>query len=62
MNPKPNIRFVKNYTPLDFQAKNLTPFILPRLNSFDEKTLSENGEIYTGSDGSDKYHLCPELA
>ena len=60
-----DIRFVKNFTPPDFQAKNFTPLISPNFNSFGDKNtkkMSRNGEIYTtgknGSDGSDKSHLC----
>ena len=41
------MRFVKNFTPLDFQAKNFTPSISPYFNSFSDKKMSENGEIYT---------------
>ena len=62
------MRFVQNFTPPDFQAKNFTPSISPNFNSFsDENTkMSENGEnlhcwqkFYTaaGSDGIDKFHL-----
>ena len=29
-----DMRFVKNFTPPDFQAKNFTPLILPNFNSF----------------------------
>ena len=60
-----DMRFVKNFTPPDFQAKNFTPLISPNFNSFGDKNtkkMSRNGEIYTtgknGSDGSDKSHLC----
>ena len=42
------MRFVKKFTPPDFQAKNFTPLISPNFNSFgDDKKMSENGEIYT---------------
>ena len=44
------MRFVKNFTPPDFQAKNFTPLISPNFNNFgDKKTqkMSKNGEIYT---------------
>ena len=44
------MEFVKNFTPSDFQAKNLTPSISPNFNSFSKKKhkqMSENGEIYT---------------
>ena len=47
---RPDMEFVQNFTPLDFQAKNFTPSISPNFNSFSkEKTqkMSENGEIYT---------------
>ena len=39
------MRFVKKFTPPDFQAKNFTPLISPNFNSFGDN--SENGEIYT---------------
>ena len=44
------MRFVKNFTLPDFQAKNFTPSISPNFNSFSDKNtkkMSENGEIYT---------------
>ena len=44
------MRFVQNFTPRDFQAKNFTPSIAPNFNSFSDKNtkkMSENGEIYT---------------
>ena len=44
------MKFVKNFTPSDFQAKNFTPSISPNFNSFSDKNtkkMSENGEIYT---------------
>ena len=43
-------RFVQNFTPPDFQAKNFTPSISPNFNSFSDKNtnkISENWEIYT---------------
>ena len=46
------MKFVKNFTPPDFQAKNFTPSISPNFNSFSDKNtkkMSENGEIYTAS-------------
>ena len=61
------MRFVQNFTPPDFQAKNFTPLISPNFNSYtfsysDKNTqkMSKNGEIYTaaGSDGMVKSHLC----
>ena len=33
-----DMEFVKNFTPLDFQAKNLTQSISPNFNSFSDKT------------------------
>ena len=48
--PTTDMEFVKNFTPLDFQAKNFTPSISPSFNSFSDKNtkkMSENGEIYT---------------
>ena len=60
------MRFVKNFTPPDYQAKNFTPFISQNFNSFSDKNtknMSENGEklhlwqkFYTAA-GSDKSHL-----
>ena len=44
------MKFVKNFTPPDFQAKNFTPSISPNFNSFSKKIhkkMSENVEIYT---------------
>ena len=49
---KPNMEFVQNFTPPDFQATNFTPSISPNFNSFSGKKtqkMSENGEIYTAS-------------
>ena len=43
------MRFVKNFTPPDFQAKNFTSLISLNFNSFGDKNtkkMSENGEIY----------------
>ena len=64
------MRFVKNFTPPDFQnqAQNLTPVISLNFNSYSDKNtkMSVFGEIYTtgqkfyttgGSDGSDKSYL-----
>ena len=45
-----DMEFVQNFTPSDFQAKNLTPSISPNFNSFSKKKTpkkSVNGEIYT---------------
>ena len=39
----PDMRFVQNFTPLNFQAKTFTPSISPNFT----KKMSENGEIYT---------------
>ena len=43
------MRFVKNFTPPDFNAKDFTPLISVNFNSFSDKNTkkSENGEIYT---------------
>ena len=69
VNVSPDMRFVQNFTPPDFQAKTFTPSISTNFNSFSKKKhkkMSENGEIYTagnkiytvaGSDGMDKFHL-----
>ena len=46
----PDMRFVQNFTPPDFEAKNFIPSISPNFNSFSDKNtkkMSENGEIYT---------------
>ena len=62
------MRFVKNVTPPDFQAKNFTPLISPIFNSFGDnntknewkwRNLHRWQKFYTaaGSDGSDKFHL-----
>ena len=37
----PDKRFVKNFTPLDFQAKNFTPAISPNFNSFSDKNTKK---------------------
>ena len=43
-----DMRFVQNFTPPDFQAKNFTLSISPNFNSDKtHKKMSENGEIYT---------------
>ena len=64
------MRFVKNFAPPDFQAKDFTPFLSLNFNSFSHKNAKNEfffWEIYTtgkklytagGSDGSDKSHLC----
>ena len=63
---QPDMRFVKNFTPPDFQAKNFTPLFSPNFNSFGDKNTEEwvkmekftpLAKIYTaaGSDGSDKF-------
>ena len=44
------MRFVKNFTPPDFQAKNFAPLFLPNYNSFGDNNTSKmsgNGEIHT---------------
>ena len=33
----PDMRFVKKFTPPDFQAKNFTPLFSPNFNSFGDK-------------------------
>ena len=67
------MEFVQKFTQPDFQAKKFTPSISPNFNSFSGKKtqkMSENGEIYSvgkifytaaGTDGMDKFHLCPIL-
>ena len=43
-----DMRFVQNFTPPDFQAKNITLSISPNFKSDKtHKKMSENGEIYT---------------
>ena len=61
MSVSADMRFVKNYTPPDFQAKNFTPLYLPNFNSFGDKNtkkMSENGDIYTVSK---KFTLTPAV-
>ena len=43
------MKFVQNFTPPDFQAKNFTPSISPKFSFSKKKTpkMIENGEIYT---------------
>ena len=36
-NHNPDMEFVQNFTPPDFQAKNFTPSISPNFNSFSKK-------------------------
>ena len=45
----PDMRFVQNFTPPDFQAKNFTLSILHNFNSYSDKNTKNewNGEIYT---------------
>ena len=63
------MRFVRNFTPPDFQAKNFTPSISLNSNSFSDKTqknewkwrnLHRWQKFYTaaGSDGIEKFQLC----
>ena len=42
-----DMEFVINFTPPDFQAKYFTSSISPNFNSFSDKKMSENGEMYT---------------
>ena len=62
------MRFVNNFTPPDFQAKDFTPLISLNFNSFSDKNTKRSvlGEIYNtgknfytagGSDSRDKSHL-----
>ena len=64
----PDMEFVKNFTPPDFQAKNFTPSISPNFNSFSDKNTKNEWKwrnlhcwqkFYTaaGSDGIDKFQL-----
>ena len=61
---KPDMEFVQNFTPPDFQAKDFTPSISPNLtvlvrkNTKNEqkwKNLHRWQKFYTAA-GSDKYH------
>ena len=36
-----DMKFVKNFTPSDFQAKNFTPSISPNFNSFSDKNTKK---------------------
>ena len=49
LNKHPDMRFVQNFTPPDFQAKNFTQSILHNFNSYSDKNTKNewNGEIYT---------------
>ena len=50
LSQSPDMEFVQNFTPPDFQAKIFTPPISPDFNSFSKKKtqkMSENGEINT---------------
>ena len=37
----PHMRFVKSFTPPDFQAKNCTPLFSPNFNSFGNKNINK---------------------
>ena len=39
--PNTDMEFVKNFTPLDFQAKNFTPSISPNFNSLSDKNTKK---------------------
>ena len=63
------MRFVKNFAPPDFQAKDFTPLNSMNFISFSDKSTKNEcfwrnlhhwQKIYTagGSDGSDKSHQC----
>ena len=62
--PGIDMRFVRNFTPPEFQAKTFTPSISPNFNSFSDKNakkMSENGEIYTtGTTAGSNSHLWSE--
>ena len=69
----PDMRFVQNFTPPDFQAKNFTPSILPNFNSYSDKNIKKWvkwrnihswQKVYTapGSDCIDKSHRCRHLS
>ena len=40
-NPGPDMRFVKYFTPLDFQAKNVTSLISPNFNSLGDNNTKK---------------------
>ena len=57
------MRFVKNFTPPDFQAKNFTPLISPKFNrKWRNLHCWQKFYIAAGSDGMDKFHLCLQMA
>ena len=50
LSQSPDMEFVQNFTPPDFQAKIFTPPISPDFNSFSKKKtqkMSKNGKSYT---------------
>ena len=64
----PDMEFVKNFTPSDFQEKNFTPLISPNFNGLVRKNTKNEWKwinlhrwqkFYTaaGTDGTDKFHL-----
>ena len=67
---RPDMEFVKNFTPPDFRLKILHRqfhLISTVLVGKKSQKMSENGEIYTagkkfytaaGTNGMDKFHLC----
>ena len=63
------MRFVRNFTPPDFQANTFAPSISPNFNSFSDTNTKDDGKwrnlhrwqkfyTATGSDGMEKSHLC----
>ena len=59
------MRFVQNFTPPDFQAKNCTPSISPNFKRCSDKNTKKWRNLHccqkfytaAGSDGMDKSHL-----
>ena len=51
---KPDMEFVQNFTPLDFQAKNFTPSISPNVNSFSKKKYKLDLVNYAVSEREDR--------
>ena len=39
--PFSDMRFVKKFTPPDFQAKNFTPLISPKFNSYGDENIKK---------------------
>ena len=63
-----DMRFVQNFTPLDFQVKTFTPSISPNFNSFSKKKhkklvkMEKFTPLAKTLHGIDKFRLCQEPA